>query len=113
MVYTFFCVKKLTLTQRTGLLRVEVGTVVYGRSMQGPVDADGYRTPDDDMFICADGDGLVTPLLFYLSAFFLAVSLDYFIHRSYYFLFAEKNITDNRVQESNVSRTHWTVPPFT
>ena len=38
---------------------IEAGTVVYGRSLDGPVDDDGYRTPDDDTFLAAMGDGYV------------------------------------------------------
>ena len=41
----------------SGLIRVRAGTVVYGRSLDGPVDTEGYRTPDDDIFICCIGDG--------------------------------------------------------
>lgn len=43
----------------SGLMRVEAGTVVYGRSLNGPVDFEGYRTADDDIFLCANGDGWV------------------------------------------------------
>ena len=56
---------KHSLTLQLGLIRVEPGTVVFGRSLQGPVDAEGYRTPDDDMFLCADGDGWVKPFLMF------------------------------------------------
>ena len=47
------------LILRSGLTRVEAGTVVFGRSLQGPLDAEGYRSAEDDMFLCANGDGWV------------------------------------------------------
>jgi hypothetical protein len=59
MVGFFMLYQKHILTLRLGLIQVEAGTVVYGRSLQGPVDVDGYRTADDDVFLCADGDGWV------------------------------------------------------
>ena len=40
-----------------GLIQVHAGTVVYGRSLDGDVDGDGYRTANDDIMICAAGNG--------------------------------------------------------
>jgi hypothetical protein len=40
-----------------GLVPVYPGTVVYGRALDGPVDEDGFRTADDDIFMCAAGSG--------------------------------------------------------
>jgi hypothetical protein len=45
------------LILQSGLIQVEAGTVVFGRSLHGPVDAEGYRTAEDDSFLCANGDG--------------------------------------------------------
>ena len=40
-----------------GLIQVKPGTIVYARPLVGPVDDDGYRTAEDDMFLAAAGDG--------------------------------------------------------
>lgn len=47
----------LLTAPRSGLIQVKPGTAVYGRSMDGPLDNEGYRTSDDDYFICCIGDG--------------------------------------------------------
>ena len=40
-----------------GLIQVKPGTIVYARPLVGPVDDDGYRTAENDMFLAAAGDG--------------------------------------------------------
>ena len=58
MLYFFVCFSSLSLTPKfTGLIQVEPGTVVYGRPLAGPLDSEGYRTADDDVFLCSAGDG--------------------------------------------------------
>jgi hypothetical protein len=47
----------LLTARRSGLMQVKPGTVVYGRSIDGLLDEEGYRTPDDDYFLCCIGDG--------------------------------------------------------
>jgi hypothetical protein len=43
--------------QRSGQIEIEAGTQVFGRSLDGPVDTEGYRTPHDDTLLCCLGDG--------------------------------------------------------
>jgi hypothetical protein len=40
-----------------GQIEIEAGTLVFGRSLDGPVDTEGYRTSEDDMLLCCVGDG--------------------------------------------------------
>jgi hypothetical protein len=43
--------------QCSGQIEIEAGTLVFGRSLDGPVDTEGYRTPHDDTLLCCLGDG--------------------------------------------------------
>ena len=57
--YEFIGITKRMLTLQSGLMRVDMGTVVFGCSLQGPVDTEGYRTAEDDIFLSANSDGWV------------------------------------------------------
>lgn len=44
-------------TTPAGVMQIVPGTVIYARPLDGLLDAEGYRTADDDIFLSACGDG--------------------------------------------------------